>query len=255
MDDLGSGSYTSGDGQTEGTGQVNPSWSEFFSVVPQEYHEKVTPVLKSWEDRRAEELTKVQSEWEDWKQFKDKRFTPEDVNWGLTLAQSLAQDPRKLWETVGSHYNFTSTPDSDEDSADSTADADPYALKFKEFESKLDQVAQAIVASHRTDQLKQAEMELDKELNAARNKHGDFDEEYVVTMMQTGMTADNAAAKYKALVESAAKQFKPPPPMMLGGGGGGVPGSGQPDPRKMTPQERRKLTVDILNAANAQNNQ
>lgn len=69
--------------------------------------------------------------------------------------------------------------------------------------------------------------------------------------MQNGMSADDAAKRYFAVLEKGRNSVPKNIPTFLGGGGG-TPG-GNPNPAKMSSKDRRNYVVEMLNAVNNQN--
>lgn len=257
MDGLEGTGYTGGQEPEGSSERGNPAWNDFLSVIPEELHEKVTPVLQKWDQGVNDRFNKVHSEWEDWKPIRE-QYSVKDVQWGTQLAQALAADPKRTWESIAEHYGFNS-PSSGQGQGEpqngnvASENEDPYSPRLSELENRLEMVSKALLAKHQAEELQAADRQIELELKAAREKHGDFDPEYVTALMTTGMSADAAAAKYRTLVETTAKQFKPPLPSFLGGGGGTAPGNQSPDPRKMNSTERSKYVVDLLNSYKAQN--
>lgn len=255
--DLGAGGGydgSSSSGQAEGT-SGNPAWTNLLSVLPEDLHEKVTPVLSQWDKQVQQRFETVQSEWNDWKPFKE-QYKPEDVKWGLSLAQSLAQSPKETYEAIGEYLKtslgidpFASSPNPSgqgQQEPSTSAAEDPYALKFQEVQQQLDLVARAVLAKEQKDSVAAAEAQLDVELKAAKDKYGEYDEKFVLARLQAGDSVEGAVKAYTEIAEQAAKRARPKFSFL--GSGGGVPAT-PVDPRKMTESARNKLAVEMLMAA------
>lgn len=254
--DLGAGTgYDAGSGTDGGTGG-NPSWGELLSALPDEYHEKVTPVLSKWDQGVQQRFEKVQSEWEPWKKYRD-TYKPEEVEWGLSLAQSLANDPKATHEAIGEYIKNTlgidvtapSANPSGQGQQEPTDTQDPNALALAQYKQQLDLVSRAVLAKEQKDQEAAAEIQLDRELTAAKTKYGEYDERFVLARLQAGDSVDQAVQAYHSIAEQAAKNARPR--FQFLGAGGGVPAT-PIDTRKMTDTDRNKLALEMLMAARSE---
>jgi hypothetical protein len=255
--DLSAGTgYDAGSGSEGATGG-NPAWGELLSALPQEYHEKVTPVLTKWDQGVQKRFETVQSEWEPWKKYKD-TYKPEEIDWGLSLAQSLANDPKATYEAIGEYLKNTVGVDvsssstanpSGQGQQEPTAVPDPVAQELATYKQQLDLVSRAILAKEQQDREAAAERQLDLELNAAKDKYGEYDERFVLARLQAGDSVDQAVQAYHAIAEEAAKRARPR--FQFLGAGGGVPAT-PIDTRKMSDKDRNQLALEYLQAARAE---
>src|SRR6187399_3584926 len=100
-------------GQAQGTGN-NPAWNKFLEVVPQDLHEKVTPLLQKWDSGVQDRFNKVHSEYEPWKGLKESGVDPELAQFGVNLVSALQNDPQMVFKALQEHYGFnTPTPPAD----------------------------------------------------------------------------------------------------------------------------------------------
>src|SRR4051812_16507541 len=101
VDNAGDGGY--GGEQQQGN---NPAWNEFLEVVPQELHQKVTPLLSKWDSGVQDMVQKVHSQYEPYKQFKDKGIAAEDLQSGIQILNALQNDPENTFKAIKAYYGF-----------------------------------------------------------------------------------------------------------------------------------------------------
>lgn len=241
--------YDGGSG-TESQGG-NPAWSEFLQVVPQEHHAAVTPILEKWDSGVNERFQKVHSEYEPWKPVINSGVEPDTAQFALNLLNSLNENPQMVYNAIKEYYKFdTDGSQSGQGQVEPPAEQDPYAAQFQELRQQNEVIAQALLAEKQAKMDAEADQWLDNHLSELRTKHGDYDERYVVALMQSGMSGDEAVQHFHQIIQSQAKQLGPKPLIM--GGGGGIPGQ-QADPTKMDDKGRKNLVVQMLQQYKQQN--
>lgn len=243
--------YAGGNEELQGTDSAgNPAWKPFFEAIPQEYHEKVTPLLREWDKGVNDRFQKVHSEYEPYKPFIG-QYKPEDINWGLQLAQVVQSDPRKLWDTLGEHYGYFKeiSGQGQQEPDQQQPEPNPYEQEIAHLRQQQEIIARAVLAREQKEQAARAEVELDREFSDLKKKYGEFDDQYVSALMLNGLSGEQAVQQYQAKMQAFAKQFEPRFTFL--GSGGGVPTS-DVDVTKMSAQDRRKLAVQMLEAAKRQ---
>src|SRR6478609_6160995 len=87
--------------QQQPTGE-NPAWGELLGVLPSSLHQQVKPFLSKWDQGVQERLTKVQSQYDPYKDFVG--TDPEQIRASMKLAELVASDPRGFYDNLGSYY-------------------------------------------------------------------------------------------------------------------------------------------------------
>ncbi len=237
----------------------NPAWNDVLSVLPEQFHQMVTPHFQKWDQAAQAKIEQVNDslkQFDDYKPFVEHGINAQEVEQGLRLMYEINNNPQGVYDALQKAYNFgqqTSSADpnaSAEDDDETIAGLDPdIANKLQQQEGMLQAVAQIVLNDAQAKQAAQADIELDKELSALKERIGDYDERYVLGLMQTGLSADEAGDAFTALKTSLA-QNKPFAPNVLSsnsGGGAGLP-SNAIDPTKLSGKDTRNLVAQMLAA-------
>lgn len=229
--------------------QGNPAWTEVLQDIPQEFHPKLTPHLEKWDKGVQEKLNQVHSEYEPWKQFIKNGVEPDTANFALNLLNTLNDNPQMVYQAIGDYYNLGAPNPTEQGLSESKEEEDPYNSRIANLERQNQIMAQTLIA-RREQELQlaanaRAEAELDAEIKGLQKKYGEFDEEYVLSMMDRGKSGEQAVQAYMAWRE---KQLGPhmPKPLFMGSGGG-FPNQNA-DPRKMNEAQRKDMVIQLLQA-------
>lgn len=247
-----------GVGQVQGddTPGPNPAWNDALSVIPEQFHSQVTPIFQQWDSaaqQKIESVNKALQDFEEYKPFVEHGISAQELEQGIRLMYELNNNPQNVYEALAKAYNFggdglSSETEGDGDDSEDSAD-DP---RYAELQNHLELVSQIVLNDAQAKQAAQADMELDKELEDLKSQYGDYDERYVLALMQNGMSGEEAVQSFIELKNSMSpKSFAP---NILGGGsssGAGLP-SNAIDPTKWSPKETRQAVVEMLKASRQQ---
>lgn len=236
----------------------NPAWQPLLADLPQELHAKVTPHLQNWDRGVNDRFQKVHSEYEPWKDVIKSGAEPDVAKFALNLLNQLEQDPALVYKAIGDYYKLgTPEPQLPKQGPVEPETPDPVKTQLDELARQNQIMAQVLVQQRenevRAQQQAKADAALEEELTAAKKKfasYGDFNERYVLSMMQSGMTAEQAAQDYFNWRAEEVKKGAPRP--LIVGSGGGMPGQNA-DTRKMDDRGVKNLVADMLRAAAEQN--
>jgi len=240
--DEGQQGYSGNNGNPAG----NPAWNEFLSVVPQELHPKVTPILESWDKGVNDRFAKVHSEYKPWDNVIKSGYDPEATQFALGVLQALNDDPEQVYKALGEHYGFTGQGQADQ-KEDVNGEPDPYEPRFKELKEQNETLASYLMQKHEQEQIALAEAQLDKELSEMKGKYGDFDEDYVLALLANDdeISTEDAVKAFITKRDQIISSHRPKPLIM--GSGGSLPGQGV-DPRKLDDKGTKSLIVQMLQA-------
>jgi hypothetical protein len=251
MDDDGGQGYAGTEGEQS---QGNPNWNEFYSVLPQELHSQVTPLLEKWDKGVQERFQKVHSDYEPWQPIVKSGVDPQTVQFGLNLINAIENDPYTVYSALQEHYKtdprFAPTGNANgtkpEQGQVEPTDNDPYQRDISELKRQQQVMAQVIVSAREKELEAQQDAALDKELSDAEAKYGKFDQRYVLALMQNGMSANDAVQQFQQFVTNEAKKYAAKPLIM--GTGSGIPTQNGLNPKNMDDAGRRNLALQILKA-------
>lgn len=237
---------------------INPAWNPLLEKLPSSLHGIVTPTLKEWDSNYQQSLQKVHSEYEPWKPLIEQQLDPADLYQSYQISQALEQDPQRFIEAVMEHYGIQlpqqgqqpeQLDDGEEDPGIYDVSQDP---EFQRTRAMTEQMAKLLIAQQQQQQEAEEDEALDADLQAAREKLGEFDEDYVLQrVMYYEEDVPTAVQAYQAHVNSILSQHRNPgasAPIIMGSGGG-TPS--QPTAvSNLSPQDRRALIAQTLaNAA------
>lgn len=246
------GNEVQGEAQTPGP---NPAWNDVLSVLPEQFHGVVTPHFEKWDqaaNSRVESANSQLKQFENYKAFAEHGISSDEIEQGLRLIYEVNNNPQNVYDALAKAYNFgqAATPNGAETPDTETAQADP---RYDQLQNGLQLVSQIVLADAQAKQAAQADWALDKELTDLKEKHGEYNERYVLAMMQNGMSGEEAIQSFNELKNNFT-QNRPFAPNILStaSGGAGVP-SNAIDPTKLSSKETKGLVAQMLEAAARQN--
>jgi hypothetical protein len=130
------------------------------------------------------------------------------------------------------------TPEPEDD------DDDPYNARFGKLEEALGKLTEMITSEREQQTQQQQLQELDTMMSGLKEKHGEFDDIYVLTLMSQGMDADKAVEQFKSTLTTYASKLNQPnaeAPTVVSQSGGGYP------TENINPKDlNRSQTVDLV---------
>jgi hypothetical protein len=248
------GGYTGGDGGPQGEGgQGNPAWQPFLEAVPQELHQKITPLLQDWDKGVNDRFQKVHSEYEPWKPIIGAAGDPQTAQFALNLLDAMYNNPQAIYDALKSKYNFDGSEANESQQNQGNGNGqgqggptqEPWESRYNQLQQQNAQIAEYLLNQKQAELAAQQDHALEQELSAAKAKHGEFDERYVLALMQSGASAEQAVQQFHQFREETAKNYTPKPLIM--GGGGSYPG-GNFNPAKASDGQVSDLVVQMLQA-------
>lgn len=258
------GQGTSSDADPAGNSGPNPAWKDVLDVIPEQFHSLVTPHFQKWDQAAQDKITSTNQKYADYAPFAEHGITQADLTEGLRLSQAINQDPKAVFDALANAYGYKTMADmkADDPAAANAAVQDMTGQNAQQSQqmindprvTKLEEgvniMAQMLLTQQQTEVAQAADEELDNELSALRQKHGDFDETYVLARMNNGETADQAVNAFNELKNSLlTNNPRPFAPSVIGSSGGsGVP-SNAIDVTKLSGGETRNLVAEMLRHA------
>ena len=241
-----------GETQQQQESQGHPAWKEILDVLPTSLHPIVTPALSKWDQGVQERFQQVQSKYDPYNPFIENGISPEQIEQSLGLARMMQEDPQGLYARMGEYFGMQQDqgqPENEEDEYDiGDGNTDPDWEKAKaQLEQNQQVLAQGLQAMMQEKANAEAEAKLESDLKALQNKHGDFDEEFVLTYaLNNGNNLEAGVKKYMELVGRLRGTPAPgsniPTPLAPGG----ATPSNSVDPTTLSSQDTKSLVVNLL---------
>lgn len=228
---------------------LDSSWNDIVQYIPEDKRSEFAPKLSS---KVSEYNTKLEG-YKQWDDLHKSGVTADQAGTALNLYSIIENNPRQVYDTIGKALGISPQEAKaavEEIQQEQTPqEEDPRLTKLQQ---QYEMLAQIMLGQHeqstKAQQQQEADNALKQEIEAARAKHGDFDEEQVTMMMLYGnLTAEQAVAKYNSMVEGI--RARRPAPQLLGSGGH-VPNSRAIDPVKLSEPDTRNVVAQMLRAAN-----
>lgn len=244
-----------GDSGQQGNEGGHPAWQEYLSELPQELHGQVTPVFEKWDKGVQERFQKVHSQYEPWKGVINSGVDPNMAQFGINLLSHLETNPKYVYDALGQYYEFNKEPQGLGEQGQENQDQgqnEPWRSELDELRKQNQILAAHALKRQEAERQAAADKALDQEFSGLKEKYGDYDELWVLSRMQNGMSAEDAVKQYHEWLNKTVDGYKPKPLIM--GAGGGVLGQNS-DVTKMSDQQRRSAALQMLQAMNAQRQQ
>lgn len=251
-------------GQENSGGQTgfNPAWSPMLEKLPQEFHNIIAPNLREWDSNYQRDVQEVQSRYAPYQPLIDQNVSIEQIDQALTLAALFQADPQGLYsqlgewgKTQGWDQGQPVTPEvpagnepDDTFSFGEESDITQHP-KFQELQQQLEMMMNIVQQGAAQSQQQEADQALIAEEQQLTEKYGEFDPKWVYPYaVQTQSSLEEAVQAYHEFVNnirSAPRANDGAPPVFSANGNGQLP-STDPNPRKMTKDERMKYVEGIL---------
>lgn len=258
------GQGTQESGQPESTAQpsINPAWNDILGVVPSQFHSQITPHFQKWDQNYQNSIQKVHSQYEPWKPFIDNGVTPDEVNFGLNILQSLSNNPQEVINALNEWYTQEYGEEEEEqgqnESTSQLQDGEFDITQhpaFQQQEEAVRAMAEILLEQRRQEQEAAEDAKLESELNSLREKYkdrGDFDEDYVlgVALNDPEGNLEKAVEKFFEIQDRMVQNQRRPGPPVLGSGGA-IPSQGV-NVKGLDDKGRRALVAQMLSQAQQQ---
>lgn len=242
-----------------GTG-INPAWSEMLDALPSSLHSQVTPHLTKWDQNFQSKINEVHSQYEPYKPFLEQKTDPEQISYALSVLQAIEERPQEVMSALQQYMGIEEGQSAEQGQLNQQEDNGPSELpeylnhpEFQRMKDMVDTMAQLLVQQRESESQAQEDSALEQELQQARETHGEYDEEWVLTKLYNNpeMGIDDAVKAYKDFENQIIQRNRQPGPPVLGAGGS------VPNPNLSTKgldgQGKRALVAQMLQQAAQQN--
>src|SRR5687768_4365671 len=87
----------------------NPAWNDVLSVLPEQFHQVVTPHFQKWDQEaqsRIESINSQLKQFENYKPFAEHGITSDEIEQGLRLMYEINNNPQNVYNALNNAYNF-----------------------------------------------------------------------------------------------------------------------------------------------------
>ena len=234
--------------ETPGTG-MNPAWNDLLGSLPSSLHSQITPHLSKWDQGVQQKIQQVHSQYEPYKFLLENKVQPQQINYAMGVLRAIEERPQEVLQALQAYVGIDDSQE-EQGQFDQPNDAEELPEwrqdpEFQRLNGLVETMAQLLVQQRQNEVQTQADVELENEINSAKEQFGDFDEEWVLTKLYNNpnMELGDAVKAYKDFEKGIlARSRKPGPPVM--GSGGSVANVGNV---KLTDdKDRRNLIANML---------
>jgi hypothetical protein len=231
----------------------NPAWNDLLQSVPEEHHQAITPHLKNWDQGVNHKIEKIKQEYAPWEAYKSRGVNPADVDFALQTLNHLNENPVDVYTKLQEYLTAQGLIEQQQQYTQGQ-ESEPVEIPDDPRIAELYAGFGTLAESYLTDQQRQIESAEDaalaRELKQMTEKYGDYDEDYVLALMQNGLDTEDAVKVYFEKVEQITRHRSPAPKVI--GSAGFNPGQPTIDPRKLNDRQTRDLVSDMLKSMNAE---
>lgn len=221
-------------------------WAQYLEPLPESVRPLVEPAFREWDAATTQRFQKYSQQLEPYKAWDDtiEQFgDPQVAQQAFALMQALNDDPAKVYQAIAENYGFGDQGNAEPEYPDENA---PYVdPEFASVKQMTEAMAQIMLADQQARDEANEDAELDEHLSTLTEAHGEFDQEYVLGLMQIGYSGEQAVEKYLAVMGQIQQRVTGPPAPTILGSGGGLP-SEAVDPASMSSKDTKALVAQML---------
>lgn len=251
---------TAGETTTEQQPNKTP-WDDYLTDLPESVRPLVEPKFREWDASVTQRFQSLQSEYEPYKPLFDD-YDAEALAEAVSIAQAMENDPEGFISAVMQAYGLDQGTAGQQEAKpegqqaqpqgeQQTGEVNPFEQKLTQHEELLRAMAETLVSERESRAEAEGEAELDALLANLHKEHGEFDENYVLTLMANDVDPAQAVQQFNTLVQTHAKRLNTPAAKVAGSGGGGYP-SQQVDLASLDSKSTKNLIVEMLKAEGQQ---
>lgn len=203
----------------DGSGLVSP----FLERVDPADRAIVEKYVKDWDGGVTRKFQELHGQLEPYQQL---GADPQTLEQAVQLMQMIDSEPEKvlglLQQAIGDGKGDPQGQEEPQQGDDWQSQLPPQFMdKFNQFEQVLEMMAGNFVEQRESAKFAEEDAALESVMTELKTKHGDFDEDYVLTKIASGMEPEAAVQGYQKAIQSQVntRAATPNVPKILGGGG------------------------------------
>lgn len=232
--------------QPQQSGQQDTSLAgDFLSRVAEADREIVGKYIKDWDAGVTRRFQDLHARYQPYEELGDYA----SVQQAMQVYQYLQANPEQVYKTLQEHYGKAEQNKLAQE--EEWADLPPAVVqRLQTIEQQgqlLQALAERVIGMDSASQEAREDAELDKYMSWLKTTYGEFDEDYVLAKMSTGMDGAQAAQQFIEKYGGGNQQTRSPFTVLSGGGSVGQ--QGQFDPAKASGQDVRGIVGQMLKLA------
>ena len=239
-------------------GQLSPEFgSPFLNEVDPAHKAIVEPYLKKWDGSITKKFQDLHAKYQPYEQLGD----VETLQQALYVQQLIDNSPDQVLQAlaqalgveVGQAQGLGQQQQQGNEEIPEEFEGLPegFVKQFQQQQQALEAMAQLMLNGQQSAQEQAEDAELGQLLDSLKQKHGEFDQEYVLSKMMAGADPEKAVQAYQSLVQNALNQRgQQTPQIPILGGGGSIPQENGKQVTDLDRKETKALVAQILAASN-----
>lgn len=248
------------DTQTEdnaGQGNEYSLSGDFLQNVPDDHREIVEQYVKKWDAGVTRRFQELHSQYKPYQELGD----PETLQQAVEVYQLLENNPEFIYNVLAQEFGHAAAQQMTqggeqglgEEEENSFGDLPPeFVSRIDQQQQVLEALAEFVLGQNQQVLESQEDAELDSYINNLKTEFGEFDEEYVLFKMDSGMPGAEAVQQYQSMIQAqvnAATQAANNAPPVLSGGGT-VPQDSVPNMGEIPNKDVRSLVESLIAQSN-----
>ena len=234
----------------------NERWNGFLKDIPTAFHTQFKNQLKEWDKQVNGKFQEIHQQYEPYKQFREAKVAPDQIQYGLQLMELLENRPWELYQALAEVpqvaqqlQQATGEPIQE---YDDEGGPDP---KYQQLEQIVGLMAEKMLQEGQKSSDAHQDSLLQQEIDQATQKYGpgSFDLNYVLQYAYANESSiEDAVQAFNNMKQQILTNSNRPgavAPNILSGGG--VPSS-HVDTSKISDKQRRDMAVQFLENAKRQ---
>jgi hypothetical protein len=230
----------------------HPAWQQILAKIPPELHAEIIPTLQEWDSGVSRRFQKIHDEYAPYKRFEE--VDPDEIKEALEVYQALNSDPASTWEAIGRVYGLSPQQVSQVADASESDDFDlgdlPPAIRDRlsrldVHDKVLEAITGELLQRQEAEKESDEDAQLEEYLDQLRQQYGDYDEDYVVGLIASGIDGDEAVARFQSFTQQFAQHQSRQTPRIMSGGGG-IPNNESVNVSRLSNQDTQKLVEELL---------
>jgi len=220
--------------------------NDFLARVPEADREVVGRYVKDWDAGVTRRFDDIYARFQPYTEL----GSYQDLAQWKSVYEYLRDNPQAVYKTLHEHFG---TPAPEVGPTDEWGDLPPAAVeRLKQMDQQgqlLQALAERVIGMNTQNQEAAEDAELDRYMNWLSAQYGNFDEDYVLAKMSTGMDGVQAVAEFQSKYGGGNSQRQA---FTVLSGGGAVGQQGTFNPAKASGQDTRNVVSEMLRLAKEQ---